>query len=268
MKVREIMQTFPATVKPDDTVWLAAETMLWARVHHLPVVDGQELVGLLSERDVAVHDARPGASPQDPVAAIMKSQPQCAGPDDSVTEVAARLAEAAIDCLLVVEKRKLLGLVTTTDLLRLQVQQALHPEPVDGPTVAEVMTPDPVTVRADDRLLDAAARMKQLGIRHLPVVDGDGYPLGMLSDRDVRTAIGDPARAFRNDQSETLESLRVGQVMSAPLTSTTPETSCAALARTFAHLRASAMGVTDGAGRLVGIVSYIDLLPALARLAK
>jgi len=64
-----------------------------------------------------------------------------------------------------------------------------------------LMTRAPTTAAADDNLIDAAARMADRNVRHLPVVDGEHHVIGMLSDRDVRTQVGDSSRTLRPEEA-------------------------------------------------------------------
>jgi acetoin utilization protein AcuB len=164
----------------------------------------------------------------------------------------------------VVERGDLVGLVTATDMLTARAREAQE-EPTGGPTVADVMSRSPTTVHPDDYLLDAAARMQELGIRHLPVVDGDGRVLGMLSDRDVRTAVGDPARVLSARHAAAVDLLRVRGAMSEPAITCTLDQGCREIGRLFADRGLGAMPVLDEQGALVGIVSYIDVLRVLTR---
>lgn len=269
MKLRDVMRQFPQTVDPDERLLYAREMMAWGQFRHLPVIDGGRVVGLLSERDIAAHQARTGeslaSSPGDTVIMAMTPEPQTAHPDDSVTEAMARLAGDRIGCLPVVDKGSLVGIVTTTDLLAAEVRSAMRPSP-KGPPVAEVMTAEPATAHADDPLLDAAAVMQQRRIRHLPVVDGEGRVLGMLSDRDVRTLIGDPATAFDPVAREGRgRELRVQDAMSRPAITVQSTDSCATASKAFLTHSVSALPVLGEHGRLIGIVSYLDLLRVLAR---
>lgn len=129
-------------------------------------------------------------------------------------------------------------------------------------TVADVMTRDPLTCHPDDHLLDAAARMQQHRVRHLPVVDGDDRVIGMLADRDIRTAVGDPDR-WMDDVTPGLEELRVSAAMSSPAITVTPDAPVTAVARRLVELEVGALPVIDRDGHLAGIVSYIDILRAL-----
>ena len=48
-----------------------------------------------------------------------------------------------------------------------------------------IMTADPATVTADEDVSVVALKMMRLGVRHLPVVDGNGKPLGLVSARNL-----------------------------------------------------------------------------------
>jgi CBS domain-containing protein len=129
-------------------------------------------------------------------------------------------------------------------------------------SVRDVMTPDPLTCRPDDHLMDAAARMQQHHVRHLPVIDGDDRLIGMLADRDIRTAVGDPDR-WMDDVTPGLEELRVSSAMSSPAVTVPLDSAVGDVARCLVELEVGALPVVDQDGRLVGIVSYIDILRSL-----
>lgn len=128
-----------------------------------------------------------------------------------------------------------------------------------------VMTPDPETVHEEASLFEAAARMTELGVRHLPVVDERGALVGMLSDRDLRTSIGDPVEALRGrrDESES----RVSDVMTRDPLRVELGTSIAEIAAMLTDDRIGAVPVVDEGDRPVGIISYVDLLRFLAKSA-
>jgi CBS domain-containing protein len=86
-----------------------------------------------------------------------------------------------IGCLLVTRGGRLVGVFTERDLLARVLAPGLPP---DTP-MAACMTPGPVTVQPKDSVRTAIRRMEQGSYRHLPVVDDDGRPVGMLSARRV-----------------------------------------------------------------------------------
>lgn len=128
MKVREIMKPAPITATEVTKLGEAMQTMMKHRIRHLPIVRGDHLCGILSERDI-FHYRAITAFREDwwraPVTAAMIAAVQTAGPDDSLTEVAGRLADSRIGALPIVERGVLRGLVTVTDVLEAEVRQAM-----------------------------------------------------------------------------------------------------------------------------------------------
>jgi CBS domain-containing protein len=123
-----------------------------------------------------------------------------------------------------------------------------------------LMTRVPATAAADDSLIDAAARMADRGIRHLPVVDGDRHVVGILSDRDVRTAVGNVSRPLHPDDAVVrIRSLRVTDAMTRDAFVVRDNAPFAEVAKIFIDQRVGAVPVVDGADHLVGIISYVDV---------
>jgi CBS domain-containing protein len=267
MKIKDIMKRDPVVMRDSDPLHLARSTMAWLQSRHLPVLHEGRLVGILSERDLLAYGvvARDEDWLTAPIDQAMHRDPQTCGPEDSVTEVAGRMASAKIGCLPVVELGRVVGLVTATDVLAAQVFQAMRPVERSPLTARDVMSPDPATVHPDDHVLDAAARMHQLGVRHLLVIDGTSRLIGILSDRDVRRAIGNPIEAMESTvQRVRIAAIRVGDVMTESVQTAAPEDAVSDLARRFVHRSVGALPVLDQEGKPIGIVSYVDALEALA----
>lgn len=130
-------------------------------------------------------------------------------------------------------------------------------------TARTVMTADPVTVTEETSLFEAAARMAELGVRHLPVIDGRGTLVGMLSDRDIRTSIGDPVEALRGRRDES--EATVGMVMTPDPLRLSLDSSVTEIAEILTDERIGALPIVDEGDRPVGIVSYVDLIRFLAK---
>ena len=109
-------------------------------------------------------------------------------PGETITEVAQRMVERNLGAVLVLDGRRLVGIMTERDLLR-AVARGLHGDAV----VAEYMTEHPETIAPDDTTQHAAVLMIHGGFRHLPVVERDDV-VGILSIRDLtRVALEDSA---------------------------------------------------------------------------
>lgn len=126
--VREIMMGSPVTLKPDDTLDLANDIISLGRIRHIPVVDDGRLVGLLSERDLVGAAASKifGLKQKNKsvllksvlIKDVMKKRIVTVKPETPIKETAKLMAEKKIGCVPVVSDGTLVGLVTTTDILR------------------------------------------------------------------------------------------------------------------------------------------------------
>jgi acetoin utilization protein AcuB len=154
----------------------------------------------------------------------------------------------------------LLGLATVTDVLEAEVRSAMGPTHATEAIAADVMTPWPFTVRSDTSLPDAAAIMIRRRVRHLPVVDATSTIVGIVSERDIRTVIGDPVEY----RSRSLIQPSVADAMTSPAITVAFDTPLVEVGRKFADTRIGAVPVVDKFGALIGIVSYIDALRVLA----
>ena len=265
MKIRDIMRPGPLTIAATDSLGAAQRTMARSHVRHLPVIDKETLVGMLSERDVLAARARAGADEDwwaQQVGSVMSMPVHTASPDDSLTEVAGRMAANKLGAMPVVEMGKLLGIATVSDVLDAEVREAMAPAPIRIATAADAMTPWPYTIGPDSLLGDAVAKMFDHHIRHLPVVDSRSNIVGMLSERDVRTAVGDPMQYL---EMRGPVRLRVKDVMTRPVVAVPFDRPLVEIARAFADHQIGALPIVDKFGALIGIVSYVDTLRMLAR---
>ena len=138
LKVSELMTAAPlVTVGPDDDLERAGQTMAWTRVRHLPVLEEGRLVGLLSERDfirARAQPAVPGVART--VRAAMRTPVAWVGPDDAVETALGMMVSHNYGCLPVVSHEALVGMLTTTDLLRHQLYSAFERPPAAAATPA------------------------------------------------------------------------------------------------------------------------------------
>lgn len=106
-------------------------------------------------------------------------RPALADATTSVSAAVERMHREGLDCLLVTESGRLVGIFTDRDAV-LKVAGRAH----DDRTLDSVMTRDPVVLRHDDPIAVAIHKMAVGGFRHVPIVD-DGRPTGVVSARDV-----------------------------------------------------------------------------------
>lgn len=268
--VEALMTRQPVTVAPDDTVNEALALLERYPFRHLPVVRLNELLGMVSDRDLALAAALPrgrrapghGARARRRVEEVARYPVRTVTPSTPARAAVQLMLEHRIGALPVVNGAELLGIVTETDVLRLFERCTGCPES-DTPDVAveTCMTRTVETVTSDEDVLDAAERLHASRVRHLPVVAGDEL-VGMLSDRDVRRAL---ARLVREDRrieaagSAEVPRFRVEQVMTTPCLTIQRDRPLRAVAQVLLKARIGALVVLQGARR-VGIVTQTDLL--------
>src|SRR4051812_5833158 len=119
MKVSEVMTRDVQTIRPDQRVQEAASFMLNADAGSIPVTEGDRLIGMITDRDIAVRGIARGHGPDTPVRELMTNDIVCARIDDDCDEVASKMSEAQVRRLPVIdEQQRLCGIVSLGDLSR------------------------------------------------------------------------------------------------------------------------------------------------------
>jgi len=130
MKVSDVMTRDVQTVTPDQTAQEAANFMLSADAGSIPVTEGDRLIGMITDRDIAVRGVAKGHGPETPVRELMTSDIISARDDDDVEEAATKMSEAQVRRLPVIDgQQKLCGIVSLGDLSR----------ETDGSTAGQVL---------------------------------------------------------------------------------------------------------------------------------
>jgi acetoin utilization protein AcuB len=127
MKVVDVMTKDPLTATPSETIGQADELMNRNKIRQLPVVEDNELVGIVTDRDIrSFLSASPLNEPDEREAAfnvkiqrIMTTDPITVSPDDDLAEAVELLIEQKIGGIPVVDEAEgLVGIVTYVDVLR------------------------------------------------------------------------------------------------------------------------------------------------------
>jgi CBS domain-containing protein len=132
MKISEVMTSSVETVSADQTAREAANFMLRADAGSIPVCDGDKVIGMITDRDIAVRGVAEGRGPDTPVRDLMSDGIVCAHEDDNVDEVAKRMSDEQVRRLPVLDSdERLVGIVSLGDLARGTPGETAH-EALEG----------------------------------------------------------------------------------------------------------------------------------------
>lgn len=127
MRISEVMTTEVERVSSDQTAREAASFMLRADAGSIPVCEGDKVIGMITDRDIAVRGVAEGRGPDTPVSELMSDGIVCAHEDDEVQAVAQRMSEEQVRRMPVVDsEERLVGIVSLGDLARETAGESAH----------------------------------------------------------------------------------------------------------------------------------------------
>ena len=260
----------PIAVRVDETLEQLADRIRTSGFHHWPVVDdSRRLIGIVSEADIVRHYAArcaaadvlagQGGAALNPVLAeeIMSPRVFCIEMHATRAEVLDRMVRHEIHSLPVVDNGHLVGIVTSTDILREFSTGELcdNREPV-----SRRMTKTEDWVDAAATLDEARMELVASGLSYLPVTKGE-CPLGVISQRMLRTAKCHQMLQDALDEQATPGSDRIlSLVQSAPTIK--PGERLTKAAALMVDYSVQAIAVVSQGSKLFGVISEDEILRA------
>ena len=117
MKVSDLQQHELYTAQADESLDEAADRMSWHQVGALPVLEGQHLVGIITERDLTAALAEGAERVLTPVSDYVTAAPEVLGPDSEFADAAQVMLELGVRHLPVVRSGQLVGVLSMRDVL-------------------------------------------------------------------------------------------------------------------------------------------------------
>lgn len=258
------------TITRKENVCTAAEWMDGQSVGALVVVDGARPVGLLTDRDVALRVLAEGRDARaTSVGELATEAPVTLPADLPLPEAATRMRRLGLRRMPVVDgDGNLVGMLAVDDLVRLVATElgeladvAAEQVPHEAPPVQEAVrsavhyAKEVVSVDRETPAREVAQRMRSQCVGSVVVVDASGGPVGILTDRDLTRRIVakgvDPLTPASEIMSRGPATVDAGERLQH-------------VARVMRENGVRRIPVVSE-GRLVGIVTYDDLLVALGR---
>ena len=120
---------------------------------------------------------------------VMTREPACCEPGDSIVRAAQVMKTEDVGAIPVVENkagRRLVGIITDRDIV---VKVLAGSGRIEGASVRDAMTQNPVTVREDEDVNRALSAMADRKVRRIPVVDANGALRGIIAQADIATRL-------------------------------------------------------------------------------
>jgi CBS domain-containing protein len=247
----------PTTIDKDQLVYSSVDLMRKTKVSRLPVMDGGNLVGIVTEKDIVAKLSSSRAGGLLPssllVSSIMTSCLKTISPESDVTQAAKEMIGCDVSGLPVVgSKGELIGVITKTSLLKLCLK-------INKIYIGQVMTENPVSISPNARLVNAGRLLFEKNLSVLPVID-NGKLVGMVT-------YGLPALAMFNVRQKTdgkhlgnqIRQLTVNGAMRLSPPFCHPDSKVQEAARLMIEERLKGLPVLDYNDRLSGLVTKTNL---------
>jgi CBS domain-containing protein len=201
--VDQIMTSPLLTITQDRPMLDASHLMEANHIRYLCVSNKDDIVGIISMRDLARHFVDSEGGPirdldnvYRPLSVLMHTTMETIAGERTVLEAAQIMAEKRIGSLLVIEAGEMVGIATETDVVRKVIAARL---PASSTRVGAVMNDPLIQVDINRTVRDASRLMAEERIRHLAVTE-DHKVVGLLSVRDLvkMVSVRDKPRFLRN----------------------------------------------------------------------
>jgi len=262
IKVKEIMTQKIVATAPEKQVSEVLGMMRKNDVHEVPVIERNKLVGLVTYNHLI---RRRKLALTSHVQSVMVSPPSIS-PDDSLITISDVLLTNGFRTVPVTEKKKIIGMVSRTDVIRATKTIG---EITEMP-VGRIMTSNPVCVRENEGVIKAKDTMRDMGIRTLPVADKNGNIIGAFGLKDISSFF----EASRNKSSRGEVSgeripvnIEVKSVMHSPPITVDQKANVGAVIDLMTQHRISSV-IVEERQKPVGIVTQADILGLLAGLKE
>ncbi len=264
MQIKNLMSEDLITIDKDQNLSDALKLLRKHNVSRLPVTNHKELVGIISERDIAnklgssKYESMPASRLH--ISSVMVKDVFTVPETMQLADVAKLMLEEGIGSVPVMCEDKMVGIVSKADFVTLAVGIAF-----DKITVKEIMSKDLTVVSPTERLVHARRLMIESHVGRLPVVEDDEL-VGMITSKDLMRAFID----FRKNvpekhQKSQIKEVLVEDIMSSNLQYVSKEMSISEVSNIMIETGYNGLPVVD-AGEVIGIITQTDILRLIEKL--
>lgn len=264
MQIKNLMSEDLITIDKDQNLSDALKLLRKHNVSRLPVTNNKELVGIISERDIAnklgssKYESMPASRLH--ISSVMVKDVITVPQTMQLGEVAKLMLEKGIGSVPVMDGDKMVGIVSKADFVTLAVGIAF-----DKITVKELMTKDLKSVSPTERLIHARRVMLEAHVGRLPVIE-DETLVGMITSKDLMRAFID----FRKNvpekyQKSQIKEVSVEDIMSSNPIFTSKDATISEVSKIMMETGYNGLPVVED-GEVVGIITQTDILRLIEKL--
>ncbi len=250
LEVGDVMSKDVITISPDETVVLATKVMSENNISCIIVVDNDSVAGILTETDIL---KRAVAEEKDfdklRVREIMSSPVESISSDLSVLKAGRIIEDKHIKRLPILKKKRLVGIVTQTDLIRALTSYGMWRD------IEEIMSRDVAEIQRKATVVDAAKIMASHNISCIIALEA-GEPVGVLTEKDLLKRVV----ALQKNPTHT----RIEEIMSSPVMTISPDYSIFSASRAMEKMDIRRLVVMQDK-ELLGIVTQTDIFRAVKK---
>ncbi|MBR1610200.1 MAG: CBS domain-containing protein [Methanobrevibacter sp.] len=264
MQIKNLMSEDIITIDKDQNLSDALKLLRKHNVSRLPVTNNKELVGIISERDIAnklgssKYESMPASRLH--ISSVMVKDVFTVPQTMQLDEVAKLMLENGIGSVPVMDEDKMVGIVSKADFVTLAIGIAF-----DKITVKEIMSKDLTVVSPTERLVHARRLMKESHVGRLPVVE-DEKLVGMVTSKDLMRAFIDFRKKVPEKyQKSQIKEVLVEDIMSFNPTFTSKDTTISEVSKIMMETGFNGLPVVDDE-KVVGIITQTDILRLIEKL--
>ena len=264
MQIKNLMSEDLITIDKDQNLSDALRLLRKHNVSRLPVTNNKELVGIISERDIAnklgssKYESMPASRLH--ISSVMIKDVLTVPETMQLDDVAKLMLDNGIGSVPVMDDDKMVGIVSKADFVTLAVGIAFNKI-----TVKEIMTKDLTVVSPTERLVHARRLMLESKVGRLPVVDDENI-LGMVTSKDLMRAFIDFRKKVPEKyQKSQIKDVLVEDIMSSNPVVTSKDATISEVAQIMMETGYNGLPVVED-DKVVGIITQTDILRLIQKL--
>ena len=266
MNVRDVMSTDVITVDKDRNLKDVLALMEQHHITKIPVTEDGNLVGIVTDGKIADKLGRQHNKGVQTTtlraSSVMEKDFVVAHPDEALENLLADVGKPGLTIIPVVQGKKLVGVVTKANLLRLVKSDA---------KLSSIMKKELQSVTPDERLVHARRLLLDHDIARLPVLTG-GKDTGIIAEHEIATAFAGFKNADAHVQKASVRDLQVAPYMRRKVVTAKPDMTAKDAAQLMLDNHVGGLPVVNARGVIEGIVTRTDLIrtfaPEKAAIAK